>query len=102
VADNVSFKPTDDVPKYVNNARITLTEENAFLDLGLADPFEAEKGADLTSQVQVRVVMNKSTFLTLGEHINELSIQLQQEPRVPFPVTVMSRCPAHREQGGPQ
>ncbi|MCK6590410.1 MAG: hypothetical protein HUU21_06275 [Polyangiaceae bacterium] len=97
----LEFDVADQLPSYVNNARIEVTDDNVYIDFGMTDPFLLS-GAPrkVTSKARARVVMNKSTFLTLADHIQGIRDALTAPaaslaagaPAEPS-IIVMSRCP---------
>ncbi|GAB4511573.1 MAG: hypothetical protein Tsb0020_29410 [Haliangiales bacterium] len=96
----IQFKVADSLPCYVNNARMEATDDNVFLDFGMADPFELADGDAAVSTTRARLVMNRSTFLTFVQHVEKIRDQLEKQSASELPITIMSRCPPTVDPGG--
>lgn len=97
---NLNFATGEQLPCYVNNARMEVTEDNVFLDFGVADPFVATKANVSTSHTRARLVMNRSTFMAFAAHVSEIRAKLERDPSTSLPISILSRCPPTIDPGG--
>jgi hypothetical protein len=82
-------------PEYVNNVRIKVTDDNVFIDFGVADPFELGANPEIVkSLLRSRIIMNRSTFQTFSQHLEDVTTAIQKAPSSDISTTILSRCPA--------
>ncbi len=91
-----SFETIGNLPDYVNNARIQVTDDNVFIDFGFADPFDLEDGVDVQSAVRSRIVMNRSTCETFSSHLAAAIEGVVGAQAESLDAVILSRCPVKK------